>query len=291
MHKAGFVNIIGFPNAGKSTLLNALLGEKLVIVSPKAQTTRKRVLGIHNDDDCQIVFSDTPGFIPDPHYELHRKMNDMVEETFTDADLMIYITEPGIRELGSLGQKLRDLKIPLLVLINKADSSNAEKLNDFAAFLEKEFPDAAVKTISALHGFNVDHIIPFIKTFLKEHPPYFSKDDLSDRDVRFFVSEIIREKLLDLYYREIPYAAEVVIDEFREEEDMNRIRAIIYVERETQKMIILGKGGSAIKKLGTQSRIDIERFTGRKVYIDITVKVLKNWRNDPGILKKLGFQN
>jgi len=291
MHKAGFVNIIGFPNAGKSTLLNALLGEKLVIVSPKAQTTRKRVLGIYNDDDCQIVFSDTPGFIPDPHYELHRKMNDMVEETFTDADMMIYITEPGIRELGSLGEKLRELKIPLLVLINKADSSNEEKLNNFAAFLEKEFPNASVKTISALHSFNVDKIIPFIKTYLKEHPPYFSKDDLSDRDVRFFVSEIIREKLLEFYYREIPYAAEVVIDEFRESEDMNRIRAIIYVERETQKMIILGKGGSAIKKLGTQSRIDIERFTGRKVYIDITVKVLKNWRNDPGILKKLGFQN
>lgn len=291
MHKAGFVNIIGFPNAGKSTLLNALLGEKLVIVTPKAQTTRKRILGIYNDEDCQIVFSDTPGFIPDPHYELHRKMNSMVEESFTDADVVVYITEPEIRDIGPLREKLLQLECPLLILINKADQSSIEKLNEFAQFLEKEFPQAQVKTISALHKFNVDRIVPFIKGLLKEHPPYFSKDDLSDRDIRFFVSEIIREKLLNLYFREIPYASEVVIDEFKEDNDMSRIRAIIYVERETQKMIILGKGGSAIKKLGTQSRIDIEKFIGQKVYLDLSVKVLKNWRNDPSVLKKLGFQN
>ncbi len=291
MHKAGFVNIIGFPNAGKSTLLNALLGEKLVIVTPKAQTTRKRILGIYNDEDCQIVFSDTPGFIPDPHYELHRKMNSMVEESFTDADVVIYITEPEVRDIGTLREKLLKLTCPLLILINKADQSTIENLNEFAQFLEKEFPEAQVKTISALHKFNVEKIIPFIKNLLKEHPPYFSKDDLSDRDIRFFVSEIIREKLLNLYFREIPYASEVVIDEFKEDNDMSRIRAIIYVERETQKMIILGKGGSAIKKLGTQSRIDIEKFIGQRVYLDLSVKVLKNWRNDPSVLKKLGFQN
>ena len=289
MHKSGFVNIIGYPNAGKSTLLNALLGEKLVSVSPKAQTTRKRIFGIYNDEDTQIVFSDTPGFIPDPRYELHKNMNSMVEESFTDADMMIYITEPGTNEGGELTEKLNRLTIPLLILINKADTSDIEQLNSFALHLKNIYPNADIKTISALHGFNTDKIIPYVKNFIKEHPAYFSKEDMSDRDVRFFVSEIIREKLLNLYFREIPYAAEVVIDEFKEEENISRIRAIVFVERETQKMILLGKGGSAIKKLGTQSRIDIEKFIGQKVYLDITVKVLKNWRNDPAILKKLGF--
>jgi len=189
MHKAGFVNIIGLPNAGKSTLLNALLGEKLVIATPKAQTTRKRVLGIFNDDESQIVFSDTPGFIHDPHYELHKNLNTMVIEAFTDADMMIYITEPEKRDLGELGNKLRQLDCPLLILINKADMSNVEKLGRYASFLEKEFPGAHVKIISALHGFNVEQIVPFVKTFLSEHPPYFDKEELSDRDIRFFVTE------------------------------------------------------------------------------------------------------
>jgi len=289
MHKSGFVNIIGYPNAGKSTLLNALLGEKLVSVSPKAQTTRKRIFGIYNDEDTQIVFSDTPGFIPDPRCELHKNMNSMVSDSFGDADVMIYITEPGTKEGGDLTEKLNRLNIPLLILVNKADSSNIEELNAFAMQLKDLYPTAEIKTISALYDFNIDKIIPYLKNFIKEHPPYFSKEDLSDRDVRFFVSEIIREKLLNLYFREIPYAAEVVIDEYKEDENISRIRAIIFVERETQKMIVLGKGGSAIKKLGTQSRIDIEKFIGQRVYLDLTVKVLKNWRNDPAILKKLGF--
>jgi GTPase len=289
MHKAGFVSIIGFPNAGKSTLLNAILGEKLVIVTPKAQTTRKRTFGIYNDDEYQIVFCDTPGFIPDPRYELHKTMNNMVEDTFGDADVMIYITDPVIKETGELGEKLRKISYPLLILINKADTTSADELNNVAAFLEKEFPSATVKTISALHGFNVDRIVPFLKQYMKEHPPYYPKDDLSDRDVRFFVSEIIREHLLLLYFKEIPYAAEVLINEYKESESISKIHSTIYVERETQKMILLGKGGSAIKKLGTQSRIAIEKFIGQKVYLDITVKVLKNWRNDAELLKKLGY--
>jgi GTPase len=290
MHKAGFVSILGLPNTGKSTLLNALLSEKLVIATPKAQTTRKRILGIYNDDDTQVVFSDTPGLISDPHYELHRRMNEMAEATFNDADVVIFLTEPEAPVDQTISEKLNAIQGPLLLLINKADLSNTEKLNTYAEQLEKMFPKAHVKTISALHQFNTDRIIPFIKPFLPEHPPFFSKDELSDRDVRFFVSEIIREQILNQYFREIPYASEVVIDEYREEEAISRIRAIIYVERETQKMIILGKGGTAIKKLGTEARKNIEKFIGQKVYLDLTVKVLKNWRNDPSVLKKLGFQ-
>jgi len=289
MHKAGYVSIIGFPNAGKSTLLNALLDEKLMIVTPKVQTTRKRILGIYNDEHTQIVFSDTPGFITDPGYKLHKKMNSNIDESFFDADVMIYITEPGVLEFGELEEKLRSLTCPLLILVNKADTENADSLGAYAEQLQTLFPDAAVKIISALHGFNVEHIVPFITEKLKEHPPYFDKEQLSDRDVRFFVSEIIREKLLLLFFREIPYCAEVVIDEFKEDEDISRIRAIIYVERETQKMIILGKGGSAIKQLGIQARKDIEKFIDQKIYLDLTVKVLKNWRNDESILKKLGY--
>lgn len=290
MHKAGFVSIVGLPNTGKSTLLNALLGEKLVIASPKAQTTRKRILGIYNDDDTQIVFSDTPGLIPDPHYELQRKMNEMAEGTFTDADIVIFLTEPDAPVDRQISEKLQALQCPLLVLINKADNSDTEKLNTFAAGMEQLFPGATIKTISALYKFNTDKIIPFLKQFLTEHPPFFSKDELSDRDVRFFVSEIIREQILKQYFREIPYASEVVIDEYKEDVAISRIRAIIYVERETQKMILLGKAGTAIKKLGTEARKNIEQFIGQKVFLDLTVKVLKNWRNDPAILKKLGFQ-
>ncbi len=289
MHKAGFVSITGFPNAGKSTLLNALLGEKLMIVTPKAQTTRRRILGIYNDDETQIVFSDTPGYISEPGCQLHKKMNSEIEEAFTDADLMIYITEHGIKTLDVIESMLNGLKCPLLILVNKADTENAENLASYADDLQKQFPDSAVKIISALHGFNIEQIIPYIKSHLREHPPYFDKEQLSNRDVRFFVSEMIREKLLKLYFREIPYCAEVVIDEYKEDKDMSRIRAIIYVERETQKMIILGKGGSAIKRLGIESRQEIEKFVGQKIYLDLSVKVLKNWRNDESILKKLGY--
>jgi GTPase len=220
---------------------------------------------------------------------LHRTMNSHIQESMSDADVMIYITEPEVKDLGELEGKLRSLRCPLLILINKADQETADALGAYAQFLQSLFPEATVKIISALHGFNVEYIIPFISEHLKEHPPYFDKEHLSDRDLRFFVSEIIREKLLLLFFREIPYCAEVVIDEFKEDEDMSRIRAIIYVERETQKMIVLGKGGSAIKKLGIQARKDIEKFIGQKVYLDLTVKVLKNWRNDETILKKLGY--
>lgn len=289
MHKSGFVNIIGFPNVGKSTILNALLGEKLVIVNPKAQTTRQRIFGIYNDEETQIVFSDTPGYIRDPKYMLQESMNTSVNDTFKDSDVIMYITEPEIRELGYLGEKLKSIKKPLIIVINKADLSNVEKLNDFAEFLDKEFSPVRIITTSALHKFNVDKIIPIIKEFLPEHPPYFDKEELSDRNVRFFISEIIRENILTYYSKEIPYSSEVIVEEYKEAEKITRIKATIYVERESQKMIMLGKEGRAIKKLGTQSRLAIEKFIQQKVFLDLTVKVLKNWRSDTEILKKMGY--
>lgn len=290
MHKAGFVGIIGLPNAGKSTLLNALLGEKLVIATHKIQTTRHRVLGIYNDDDTQIVFSDTPGFIKEPHYALHKAMNHSVDESFSDADVIIYLTEPNVLPDTALKEKIARHKGSLIILINKADLSNEEQIKTYATELEVEYPSAAIMAISALHGFNTDQVIPMIAKFLPDHPPYFPKDELSDRNVRFFVAEIIREQILLLYFKEIPYASEVVVEEFKEEIEIARIKATIYVERETQKMIILGKGGLAIKNMGSRSRHDIEKFIGKRVHLDLTVKVLKNWRNDPSILKKLGYQ-
>jgi GTP-binding protein Era len=218
MHKSGFVNIIGFPNVGKSTILNALLGEKLVIVNPKAQTTRQRIFGIYNDDETQIVFSDTPGYIKDPKYTLQETMNTSVNDTFKDSDVVMYITEPEIRDLGYLGEKLKSINRPLIIIINKADLSNVEKLNEFAEFLDKELSPKRIITTSALHKFNIESIIPIIKEYLPEHPPYFDKDELSDRNVRFFISEIIRENILTYYSREIPYSSEVVVEEFKEDE-------------------------------------------------------------------------
>lgn len=291
MHKAGFVNIIGFPNAGKSTLLNSILGEKLVIVTPKVQTTRQRIFGIYNEDDIQIVFSDTPGFIENTHYELHKSMNNYVSDTFIDADVMIYITEPNVKELGILGEKLKNLTCPLIVLINKADLSNVNELNTYAEFLHKELPVSRLITISALHNFGIESIIPIIKEYLPEHEPYFPKDELSDRNLRFFVSEIIRENILNLYLKEIPYAAEVIVEDYKVMDNITKINAVVYVERETQKMILLGKNGSAIKRLGTQSRIAIEKFIGERVFLDLTIKVLKNWRNDASILKRMGYKS
>lgn len=291
MHKAGFVSIVGFPNSGKSTLLNSILGEKLVIVSPKVQTTRQRIFGIYNEDDLQIVFSDTPGFIENTHYELHKSMNNFVSSSFVDSDVLIYITEPNVRDLAIFAEKLNKISCPLIVLINKADLSNVDELNRYAEFLHTKLNISRLITISALHNFGVSNIVPIIKEYLPVHEPYFPKDELSDRNLRFFVAEIIREHLLLLYQKEIPYASEVLIENFKKEENITRIEAIIYVEKETQKMIILGKGGLAIKKLGTQSRLAIEKFIGARVFLDLKVKVLKNWRNDKEILKKMGYQS
>ncbi len=293
MHKSGFVNIIGATNVGKSTLLNVLLGEELFIVTPKAQTTRRRITGIYNDEEHQIVFSDTPGYISEPRYELHRSMNKMSEETFEDADILIYVTEPAAedsKDSALLLERLKNFKQPLLILINKMDKSKNSELDKIFSKHKKIFPDARILPVSALHCYNTEKIIPFIKENLKEHPPFYPKDDLSDKNIRFFVSEIIRKNLLKLYSREIPYASEIVIDEFKEHKDKNYIKAIIYAERETQKMIILGKKGEAIKKLGIQSRLEIEEFTQRSTYLELGVKILKNWRNDKNILKKFGFQ-
>jgi len=290
MHKAGFINIVGFPNVGKSTLLNALLGEKLVIVTPKMQTTRHRILGIYNDDETQIVFSDTPGYIETPYYALHKTMNDAVTHVFSDADALIFLTEPDIREFGVLGDKIKNQSCPLFIFVNKADLSTAEKLQNYAEWLVKEFNTPHVYIISALHKFNTDRIVPLLKTILSEHPPYYPKDDISDRNLRFFIAEMIREQIFFLYKKEIPYSSEVLIEEYKELKEITKIKAYLFIERESQKMILLGKNGSAIKKLGIQSRKMIEDYIGQKVHLDLTVKVMKNWRNDTELLKKLGYQ-
>jgi len=290
MHKAGFINIIGFSNVGKSTLLNALIGEKLVIVTPKVQTTRHRILGIYNDEDTQIVFSDTPGYIETPFYALHKKMNDTVLNVFEDADALMFITEPDVKDFGVLGDTIKKQNKPLFIFVNKADLSSVDKLQSYSEWLVSEFNSQHVYIISALHKFNTDRIIPLLKTILPKHPPYFPKDDISDRNLRFFIAEMIREQLFLLYKKEIPYSSEVLIEQYKEIENLTVIKAYLLVERESQKMILLGKNGSAIKQLGIKSRKMIEDYIGAKVHLELTVRVVKNWRNNAEILKKLGYQ-
>ena len=291
MHKAGFVNIIGLPNVGKSTLLNLLLGDNLSIVTPKPQTTRHRILGIYNDENTQIVFSDTPGFINEPHYQLHKVMNSFIEGTFKDADVVLYVAEPDIKNQEELSRfiGIKKIKCPIICIINKVDLSNQNKLDNTIEHINKSKIFKEVIPVSALYKFNTEKIIPLLTSLLPRHEPYYPKEDLSDRNMRFFVSEIIREKILSFYHKEIPYSTEVLTEEYKEKENITAIKAFIFVERESQKMIILGKNGEAIKKLGISARKDIEKFIDSKVYLDLTVKVLKNWRNDINILKKLGY--
>lgn len=290
MHKSGFVNIIGNPNVGKSTLINALMGEKISIVSPKAQTTRQRILGFLNEDNYQIIFSDTPGYIHKASYALHQKMLDYVFEAFLDADILVLMLESGQLEIhDNLQEKINALTVPLVVIINKIDLSNQEKVSEEIAFCEKKFPKATIFAASALHNFNIDAIKEKIVELCPEHPPYYPKDIISNRYLRFFVAEIIRENIFYQFDKEIPYHTEVVIDYFKEEE-IPKIGAIIFVSRSSQKMILIGKGGSAIKKLGSAARKSIEEFMGQHVFLDLRVKVYENWRNDPNKLKKLGYE-
>ena len=291
MHKAGFVNIIGNPNVGKSTLMNALLGEQLSITTPKAQTTRHRITGILNHDDYQVVFSDTPGIIQ-PAYAMQEGMMEAVSTTFDDADVFILMAEPEMKELKDPAflEKLKGIEVPLLVLINKIDQLDQKKLEDLVDFWKERLPKSEIYPISALHKFNTDRVLERIIELLPESPPYYPKDELSDRNERFFVSEMIREAILNNYDKEIPYAVEVNVEEFKEDDGIIRIRANIYVERDTQKGIIIGKGGKMIRKTGTEARQKMEEFFKKKIFVDLFVKVRKEWRKDEQWLKRWGYR-
>ena len=290
IHKAGFVNIIGNPNVGKSTLMNALVGEKLSIITPKAQTTRHRILGIVNHEEYQIVFSDTPGIIK-PAYELQASMMDFVKSALDDADVLIYMVEVGETALKNEAffTKIINSKIPVILLLNKIDKSNKEEVDEKIAFWRAKVPNSFVYVISALEKFNVEAVFYKIIELLPEGPPFYPKDQLTDKPERFFVNEKIREKILMHYKKEIPYSVEVETEEFIEQESIVRIRSIIMVERDTQKGIIIGHKGSAIKRVGAEARKDLERFFQKKVFIELYVKVNKNWRSDKNQLKRFGY--
>ncbi|MCE2845533.1 MAG: GTPase Era [Sphingobacteriales bacterium] len=290
-HKSGFVNIIGKPNVGKSTLVNALIGQDLSVVTPKAQTTRHRIKAILNHDDYQIVFSDTPGIMK-PAYKLHERMLDAVEETFTDADLVLYVTELNDRTISDeLASKLRGLNVPLFVLINKVDTGDQSAVEAAVQHWKDLLDPVCILPLSALHKFQLDVLLRYILDVLPVAPAYFDKDDeVSDRSVRFFVSEIIRGVILQQYQKEIPYSVEVTVEEYKESPEIDRIKVLIHCARETQKAILLGHRGSAIKKLGTESRKRIEAFIGKHAYIELTVKVADDWRDNDRLLKRFGYE-
>ncbi|MCB9177802.1 MAG: GTPase Era [Flavobacteriales bacterium] len=289
-HKAGYVNIIGEPNTGKSTLLNALLGEDLVIVNPKAQTTRHRILGLLNGEDHQIVLSDTPGVL-DPQYRMQERMMDAVDEALIDADILIVMVELGQRPERSehLLKRAHRFKGPTVVLVNKVDAGDEDSVLLALETWQKEFPEAKVVPISALHGLNVDELRHYLVERLPEHPAYFPKDELSDRNMRFFISEIIREKILTIYKQEIPYSTQVVVNSYEDGPDLVRIQADVIVMRESQKGIVIGKGGDALRRLGTYARIAISKYIDRKVFLDLKVKVDPDWRENEAKLKKYGY--
>ena len=289
MHKAGFVNIIGNPNAGKSTLMNAILGEKLAIITPKAQTTRHRIMGIANGDDHQVVFSDTPGVMK-PNYKLQEQMMRFVRSTLEDADLFIVLSEIHKDfDDAEILERIKQAGVPVMLLINKIDLANQEEVVAKCEQWKRDFPGWMVLPISALTGFNVPPVFDKVLELMPESPPYFPKDELTDKPVRFFVSEIVREKILLFYQKEIPYSAEVTVESFKEEGKVVHIRCVIHVARETQKGIIIGHQGKALKKVGTEARKDIEEFLGQKVFLELHVKVSKNWREDETKLRRFGY--
>ncbi len=291
-HKAGFVNIIGNPNVGKSTLMNAFIGEKLSIITSKAQTTRHRILGIVNGDEFQVILSDTPGIIK-PAYELQESMMDFVKSAFEDADVLIYMVEIGEKELKdeAFFKKITAAKIPILLLINKIDQSNQEELEEQVQFWSKKVPNAEIYPISALKNFNIKEVFDRLVTLLPESPAFYPKDQLTDKPERFFVNEAIREKILMHYKKEIPYAVEVETEEFIEDETIIRIRSVIMVERDSQKGIIIGHKGSALKRVGVEARKELEKFFGKKIHIELYVKINKNWRSNQNQLKRFGYNN
>ncbi|MDR2223432.1 MAG: GTPase Era [Flavobacteriaceae bacterium] len=289
-HKAGYVNIIGNPNVGKSTLMNAFVGERLSIITSKAQTTRHRILGIVNGDDFQILFSDTPGIIK-PAYDLQESMMDFVKSAFEDADVLVYMVETGEKELKdeAFFNRITNSKVPVLLLLNKIDKSNQEQLEEQVALWTSKVPNAEIFPISALENFNVQPVFERILELLPENAPYYPKDALTDKPERFFVNEIIREKILLNYDKEIPYSVEVETEEFKEEDNIIRIRALIMVERDSQKGIIIGHKGSALKKVGTTAREEMEKFFMKKVHLELFVKVNKDWRSSEYQLRRFGY--
>ena len=289
-HKSGFVNIIGNPNVGKSTLMNSLIGQQLSIITSKAQTTRHRIKGILSDDNYQIVFSDTPGVIK-PAYKLQESMMQYVKSAFQDADVILYVVEIGEKGLKDIEifERIQKLKIPLIILLNKIDLVSQDKVLEEIENWKNKFSSAKVLPISALNGFNIDEIVELILDVLPESPPYYSKDEVTDKSERFFIEEIIREKILKHYKKEVPYSVEITVEEFFEEEEIIKIRAIIYVLRESQKGIIIGHKGLGLKRIGTESRKDIEKMLGKKVFLTTPIKVKKDWRDNTSQLKKFGY--
>ena len=292
MHRSGFINIIGNPNVGKSTLMNNLVGEKLSIITSKAQTTRHRILGIVNGDNFQLIFSDTPGIIK-PSYELQDSMMDFVKSALEDADVLIYMVEIGEKSIkdSEVHDKIQSAKIPTIILLNKIDLSTQEDIKNQINIWSNQYPDTEIYPVSALNNFNTEKVINRIIELIPESPAYFPKDQLTDKPERFFVNEKLREKILLYYNKEIPYSVEVQTEEFKEEESIIRIRSLILVERESQKGIIIGHNGVALKKIGSKARIDLEKFFGKKIFIELHVKVSKNWRSNSNQLRKFGYKN
>jgi len=290
-HKAGFVNIIGNPNVGKSTLMNRLVGEKLSIITSKAQTTRHRILGIVNDENYQIVFSDTPGIIQ-PAYELQNSMMDFVRTAFEDADILLYIIESGESDLKDpvFFAKIEHSKIPVILLINKIDQSTQEKVVEQMEIWQNKLPRAIIYPISALNNFNLQVVLEKIIELLPESPPYYPKDQLTDKSERFFVNESIREKILLNFKKEIPYAVEIETESFEEEDTIIRIRSVIMVERDTQKGILIGHKGLALKRIGSEARLDLEKFFEKKIFLELYVKVNKDWRSNERQLRRFGYK-
>jgi len=290
-HKSGFVNIVGNPNVGKSTLMNILVGERVSIITSKAQTTRHRILGIVNTDDMQIVYSDTPGVLT-PNYKLQESMLNFSNSALGDADVLLYVTDvvETVDKNEAFLQKVQNIDCPVLLIINKIDLSNQADLEKMVALWKELLPKAEIIPVSAQSKFNVDYIKRRIEDLMPESPPYFEKDVLTDKPARFFVTEIIREKILLYYQKEIPYACEVVVELFKEEAELIHIKSLIIVERDSQKGIIIGHQGQALKKVGAMARKDIERFFGKKVFLEMFVKVEKDWRNRDNLLRNFGYQ-
>ena len=291
MHKAGFVNIVGNPNVGKSTLMNVLVGERISIATFKAQTTRHRIMGIYNTDDMQIVFSDTPGVLK-PNYKLQESMLNFSTSALVDADVLLYVTDvvETPDKNNDFVEKVAAMEVPVILLINKIDLSNQQALEQIVAAWHELLPKAEIVPISAANRFNVDYVMKRVRELLPDSPPYFDKDQWTDKPARFFVTEIIREKILLFYDKEIPYSVEVVVEQFKEQPKYIQINAVIYVERDSQKGIIIGKQGRALKKVATEARRDLEKFFGKSIFLETFVKVDKDWRSSDKELRNFGYQ-
>lgn len=290
MHKSGFVNIVGNPNVGKSTLMNALVGERISIITSKAQTTRHRIMGIVNGEDFQIIYSDTPGVLK-PNYRLQESMRKFSNSALTDADVLLYVTDvfDSNEKNADFVEKVNENPASLLLIINKIDLIDQEKLEVLVEKWQQLLPRAEIYPVSALEKFNIEPLFKRIKDLLPDSPPFFEKDQLTDKPARFFVNEIIREKILLNYDKEIPYAVEVEVEQFTEEDNLIRISAVIYAERDSQKGILIGHGGKSLKKVGTEARKDLEAFFEKKVFLELFVKVEKDWRNKDLKLRSFGY--